>query len=63
MTVREPLADGGRELLTSPLRVTSRLSQQRKIGIGADEARRLAMIFSKLAPRLSHNVQELTTSP
>lgn len=35
----------------------------RKIGIGADEVRGLARIISKLAPRLSDNLQKLGTSP
>ena len=35
----------------------------RKIGIGADEVRQLASIISKLALRLSDDLQELGTSP
>ena len=35
----------------------------RKIGIGADEVRGLARTISKLAPRLSGNLQKLGTSP
>ena len=35
----------------------------RKIGIGPDEVRGLARIISKLAPRLSANLQKLGTSP
>jgi hypothetical protein len=34
----------------------------RKIGIGAEEVRELARIISKLAPRLSVNLQKLGTS-